>query len=57
MRKRNEKGQYKNNIFLDVKECSRCKVEKKIIDFSKESRNLSGYGAMCKICKQELARE
>src|SRR5688572_19567866 len=32
------------------KECTKCKIEKRLTEFCKNKRNKSGYSAICKIC-------
>lgn len=38
---------------LWVKTCSCCKVERPIVDFTKDKRSVGGIASLCKICKKQ----
>ena len=40
-----------------MKQCVRCKQEKNIDDFLKQSRMADGFGSYCKECRKEKAAE
>ncbi len=39
-----------------MKQCSRCKVEKPLIDFSKQTRNTDGLRPYCKSCDNAISK-
>ena len=39
------------------KVCSKCKMEKSLIEFHKDKSNKSGYHSSCKTCKNIKAKE
>lgn len=40
-----------------MKECSKCKIEKEIIHFNKNSKNENGLASWCKTCMSERSKK
>lgn len=40
-----------------MKICTKCKIEKQLIEFSPDKRNSTGYTSQCKICKNLYLKE
>ena len=41
---------------MDIKKCSKCKIDKNINDFYKNISTKSGIYSICKNCKKEIQR-
>lgn len=40
-----------------LKKCKKCGEDRKIIDFTKRNDLKSGYGNICKYCKQKISKD
>lgn len=41
----------------EIKKCTKCNIEKKLVDFGKSEQSNNGYRPKCKLCENKYSRE